>query len=51
MGRSPAAVDEIFRRRLTVGGEALASLTAAERAAATKALVLLSRAVEDRARR
>jgi DNA-binding MarR family transcriptional regulator len=45
------AVDEIFPRRLTLEGEALESLTPAERAAAAKALVLLSRAVEDRARR
>jgi DNA-binding MarR family transcriptional regulator len=46
-----AAVDEIFPRRLTLEGEALATLTPAERAAASKALQLLSRAVEDRARR
>jgi DNA-binding MarR family transcriptional regulator len=50
-GEGEAAVDEIFPRRLTLEGEALATLTPAERAAATKALVLLSRAVEDRARR
>lgn len=46
-----AAVDEIFPRRLTLEGEALAPLTPAERAAAIKALVLLSQAVEARARR
>nr|WP_239062152.1 MarR family transcriptional regulator [Streptomyces sp. SID13031] len=46
-----AAVDEIFPRRLTLEGEAVASLTPGERADVAAALQLLSQAVESHARR
>jgi DNA-binding MarR family transcriptional regulator len=46
-----AAVDEIFPRRLTLEGEALASLTPDQRADVVAALQLLSQTVETRARR
>jgi len=46
-----AAVDEIFPRRLTLEGEALASLAPDQRADVVAALQLLSQTVEARARR